>query len=191
MSNNGSGCLGCLGALVFWTFIGSMFFGGGVLMRVGSFGFVLGKNLIDQKQIINNYLTDLESSKKLAEEAVQKFHTQLGQGKCQDIYDQANEMFKKSLSQSEMLSVCARLKQQIGTVNSAQITDWWGQPTDKDSDKYILLRYITVFSKSSVRETFFWLVKDSKPELVQFEINSQLNNPEFEINPQLTNPVSF
>ncbi len=44
-------------------------------MRVGSFGFVLGKNPIDQKQIINNYLTDLESSKKLAEEAVQKFHT--------------------------------------------------------------------------------------------------------------------
>lgn len=45
-----------------------------------------------------------------------------------------------------------------------------GQPTDKDSDRYILIRYITRFSKSSVRKTFVWLLKDSKAELVQYEI---------------------
>ncbi|MCF2145080.1 DUF4019 domain-containing protein [Desmonostoc muscorum LEGE 12446] len=191
MSEKASGCLGCLGSLVILTFIGSIFFGGGVLMRVGGFSFVLGRNPIDRQQIINNYFTDLEYSKKIAESSVQKFHTQLEQGKCQDIYDQANELFKKSLSQSEMVSICAKLKQEIGTVNSAQITDWWGQPTDKDSENYILLRYITVFSKSSVRETFIWLIKDDKPELVKFEINPQVSNPELQINPHVSNSVSF
>lgn len=51
-------------------------------MRIGGLAFSLGKEPVDQKQIINNYLTDLEDSKKVAEEAVQKFHTQLSQGKC-------------------------------------------------------------------------------------------------------------
>ncbi|MBD2414498.1 hypothetical protein FACHB389_16590 [Nostoc calcicola FACHB-389] len=71
----------------------------------------------------------------------------------------------------------------------AQITDSWGQPTDNDSENYILLRYITVFSKSSVRESFVWLVKDNKPELVKFEINPQVTNPELENKPQLPNNI--
>jgi hypothetical protein len=174
MSAKSSGCLGCLGSLVILTFIGSIFFGGGVLMRVGWFGFVLGKDPINRKQVIIDHSTNLEYSKKIAESSVQRFHTQLEQGKCQDIYQEANELFQKNFTQSQMLSICATIKQEIGTVNSAQITDWWGQPTDKESENYILLRYITVFSKSPVRETFVWLVKDNKSELVQFEINSQI-----------------
>lgn len=165
------GCLGCLGTLVVLTSVGSIFFGGGVLMRVGGSSFVLGKDPIDNKQIINNYLTDLDSSKKVAEEAVKKFHIQIEQGKCQDIYNQANEVFKNYQSQSQVMNFCRELKRQFGTVNSTQLTDWWGRSTDKDSDRYILLRYITVFSKSSVRETFVWQVLDSKPELINYELS--------------------
>ena len=162
------GCLGCLGILVVLTSVGSILFGGGVLMRVGGLSFVLGRDPIDHKQIINNYLTDLESSKKVAEEAVKKFHTQIEQGKCQDIYNQANEVFKNYQSKSQIMNFCTELKRQFGPVNSTQLTDWWGKPTDKDSDRYILLRYITVFSKLSARETCIWVVKDSKPELISY-----------------------
>lgn len=167
------GCLGCLGTLVILTFVGSMFFGGGFLMRVGSLSFALGGDPIDRKQIINNYWTDLESSKKVAEEAVKQFHTQIEQGKCQDIYNQANEVFKNSLTQSQLINVCTELKRQFGTVNSEELTNWWVQPTNEDSDSYILLRYITLFSKSSVRETFVWVVKGSKAELINYEIFPQ------------------
>lgn len=159
------GCLGCLGSLVIFTFLGSMFFGGGVWMRVGSFGV----SLVDRQQIINNYWTELESSKKLAEEAVKQFHTQIEQGKCQEIYNQASEVFKNSLTQSQLINVCTEFKNQFGTVNSSQLRDWWVQPTNQDSNSYILLRYITVFSKSSVRETFVWVVKSSKAELINYE----------------------
>lgn len=163
-----SGCLGCLGSLVVLTFLGSMFFGGGVLMRVGSLGFSLGKNPIDEQQIIKNYFSDLESSKKLAEEAVQKFHTHLAQEKCQEIYQQANERFRSIYpSQSEMVDNCAKLNRQFGTVSSAYLLDWWGAPGAQDT-KYILLRYITKFSKSSAKEDFIWLVKNGKTELVSY-----------------------
>lgn len=178
MSKTG-GCLGCLGSLVVFTLFGSMFFGGGVLMRVGGLGFSLGKNPIDEPQIINNYFKDLENDKKLAEKAVQKFHMQLAQEKCQEIYQQANERFRSIyLSQSETVDNCKKLNRQFGTVSSAQLRDWWGAPVDKDS-KYILLRYVTTFSKSSGREDFIWLVKNGKTELVDYEptILSNVTSP--------------
>jgi Protein of unknown function (DUF4019) len=170
MSQKGGGCLGCLGGLVVLTLVGSMFFGGGVLMRVGSFGFSFGKDPIDRQQIINNYLANLEASKKVAEEAVNKLHTQIDRGQCKEIFDQASETFKKNLSQSQIADFCKNLKLNLGFQKSSQLTDWWGQPTDKDSTQYILLRYLTNFSKATVRETFVWLVKDGKPELVEYEL---------------------
>jgi hypothetical protein len=173
MSKNTS-CLGCLGNLVGLAFIGSIFsifFNGGVLIKAGNFGFSLG-NPIDYKQIINNYFSDLESSKKVAEEAVKKFHTQIEQGKCQDIYNQSSEALKKNQSQSEAINSCTELKRQLGRVTSIQLADWWGQPADKDSERYILLRYITVFSKSSAKETFVWVVKGDKAELLNHDLTS-------------------
>ncbi|BAY24538.1 hypothetical protein NIES2100_43330 [Calothrix sp. NIES-2100] len=164
-------CLGCLGNLVILTFFGSMFFGGGVVMRVGGLGFSLGRDPIDYQNIINYHWADLENNKKVTEEAVKKLHTQLNQGQCQDIFDQASEILKKNQSKSQVTSFCQNLTLNLGTQKSSQLTDWWGQPTDKDSEKYILTRYITTFSKASVRETFVWLVKDSKPELVNYEIS--------------------
>jgi hypothetical protein len=168
------GCTGCLGSLVILTFIGSIFFGGGVLLKVGGLSFVLG-NPVDRTQIINDYSSGFHNSKKLAEEGVQKFHTQLKQGKCQDIYDQASEILKKSVGELDIAGLCGKLKQDIGSVNSAQLIDWWSQSTNNESEHYILLRYISTSSKSiPVREIFVWLVKPGKTELISFEINPQI-----------------
>lgn len=101
----GSECVGCLGSLVIFTFIGSIFFGGGVLMRVGQWNLNLG-NPVDinqvQSQAIADYLNDLGSKAKIVDEAVQQFHTQLNQGKCQEIYGQATEVFKSKTNQSSL-----------------------------------------------------------------------------------------
>jgi hypothetical protein len=173
MSNykkDSGGCLGCLGTLVFLTFLGSLFFGGGVLMRVGSLGFSLGKDPIDRKQIVNNYLAELEVSKKVAEAEIEQLHLQINQGRCQHIFDRGSETLKKNLSQSQVANFCEKIKLNLGSIRSSQLTDWWGRSTDPDSTHYIFLRYMTSFSKTNVRETFIWLVKDSKAELVEYEI---------------------
>ncbi len=176
MSEKSLGCLGCLGTLVFLSFIGSLIFGGGFLVRVGSF--MWGVNHpIDRQQIVNDYFTELEDKQKtVVAEAVKQFHEQLNQGKCQEIYEQANEAFRQQGSQSEFSSSCERIHREFGLVTSTQKVDWWGRFAAQDSD-YILSRHYTIFSNSSalssqnlaLQETFIWLVKDSKPELVQYQ----------------------
>jgi hypothetical protein len=174
MAEKNSGCLGCLGSLVVLGFLGSLVFGGGLSMRVGGFSFVLGgKSPVDQTQVLNNYFTDLESSKIASEAAVKIFHTQLGKGQCKEIYDQASEIFKKDQNQAAIIEFCTTLKQSLGEVKSVQLIDWWGRPGDTESERYILLRFMTTFSKSSevpTLETFIWLVKDGKPGLVTYEL---------------------
>ena len=166
---NASGCRGCLESLFSLAFIGSLLFGGGVLMRVGSWHFVIGRDPIDRQPIIASYLNDLETSKKVSTESTQNFRTQIEQGQYQAAYDRASEPFKKSLTPSQWISFCETLKQRFGSVKTVQLIDAWVQPTDKESEKHVLLRYITTFSKASIQESFMWIVKDGKPELIQYE----------------------
>ncbi len=164
------GCIGCLGSLTVVTLIGSLFFGGGVLYRVGSWGIVLGRDPINRQPIIASYLSDLEISKKVSNESTQNFRTQIERGQYQAVYDRASEAFKKSLTPSQFVSYCETLKQRFGSVKSVQLMDAWVQSTDKESEKYVLLRYMTTFSKAPMRENFTWIVKDGKPELIEYEI---------------------
>lgn len=156
--------------LLFWFFSVQCFFGGGVLLRVGGLGISLGRDSLDRQPVNSTNLTDLETRKKIAEESSQKLRTQIEQGHCQDAYAQGSETFKKNLSYAEMISICEAIKQNVGSLSSVQLTDWWDEPADVESNGYILLRYTTTFSKATVRETFVWQVKDSKAELFSYEI---------------------
>jgi hypothetical protein len=167
-----TGCLGCVGTLFVLCIFGSIFFGGGVLMKVGPFGFSSGKDPINRQQIIADYVAELADSKKLAEDSVQKFRSQIERNQCKDVYDRSSVILKKHVSQLQMISLCKDFKK-MGPVKSSQLSDWWGQPTDKDTEKYILLRYTTTFSKFSTLETFIWIVKGSKPELVEYLVFPQ------------------
>lgn len=170
MSNSNSGCLGCLSTLFIVGCISSFFLGGGILVRVGSWSFGLGKALMNPEY---GYLDDLESNRNATEEAVQNFRQLLEQGKCHEIYSQSNEAFKQSLSQVEMANLCKKMKQEVGTIKSSQITDAWMQPAEETDNQYILLRYTSTSSKFLLRETFVWLVGENQPELVQYEVFPQ------------------
>lgn len=163
-----SGVTGCLGSLVILTLIGSVFFGGGVLLRVGQWHFQLG-NPAETDKTIANYLVDLESKAKIADDAVQRFNNQLNQGKCQEAYQQTSEAFKSDTSQSNFLNLCTGLKIQLGSIESIKRTDWWGQPAEK-GENYILTRYETKLSKSTALQSFTWLIKDGRAQLVNIQI---------------------
>jgi hypothetical protein len=170
--------------LVIFTFIGSIFFGGGVMMRLGTLGLSLG-NPVDtnqaKKQAIADYLNDLESKSKIADEAVQQFHTQLNEGKCQEIYGQATKVFKSKTNPSSLVDLCTEVKSKLGSVKSTERNDWWGQ-TDEQGASYVLTRHDTKLSKATVQETFIWLVKDSKSQLVSYQLSpvqvSSSKNPD-------------
>lgn len=174
MSNQSSGCFGCLGILFSLTLIGSFLFGvTSIAVKVGNYAFGFGSavNLFKQEKSVSD-LNDLQAKTQATEQSVKQLHTQLEQGKCKEIYEQANEVFKQANSQSDFLNICEKTRRELGTVQSAQLLDSWGRPANQDSDKYILNRYQTSFSNFSAQETFVWLVKDGKPELIQYQINS-------------------
>lgn len=164
-STTGSGCVGCLGSLVIFIFIGSIFFGGGIVMRVGQWNLSLG-NPVETNQIIANYSDNLA---KIADEAVQQYHTQLNQGKCQEIYGQAAEEFKSNNNPSSFVNSCTEVKTKLGSVQSTKQTEWWGKP-EKQGRSYVLTRHDTKFSKATVQENFIWLVKDGKSQLAGYHI---------------------
>ena len=168
MYEKGSGCLGCLGFLVAITLIGSIFFGGGVLMRIGSMGISVG-NAVDRNQITADYLNDLENRATVADKAVKTFHNQLNQGKCKEVYEQAHELLKSQTSLLNMLSLCKAIKIKFGSVESTEQVDWWERPIDWESS-YILSRYETKLSKFTVQEIFIWLVKDGSSQLINYQI---------------------
>lgn len=166
--SNSSGSSSCLGNLFSLALIGGILFG---LVRcsVSIGGFTIGVNAgRQQPEVVDT--TDLEGKKKAAEAAVEQFHTQLSQGKCQNIYEQANEKFKHQISQADLLKKCEEVTHQLGAVKSSQQVFWDWQPTEHSSGKYIRIQYNTNFSNSPTRETFIWLVDGSKTELVSYYI---------------------
>jgi hypothetical protein len=182
MADNASGCLG---ALITLTFIGSTIFGGGILLRIGSLNLGLG-HPVDKFQIIAEYLDGLESKAKVADESVQKFHKQLNQGKCQEIYEQATVEFKQITSQSEVEKLCAAVNSQIGLMTSTKRTEWWGRPGDQGGH-YLFVRYNTEFSRTPAYELFTWLVKDGKSSLGSYEIFLKQTSPK--PTPSLSTPT--
>ena len=166
-----SSCLGCLINLLFVGFIGSILFGmTRCSIGLGNFNITLGGTIGSKEKAVD--LTDVGNKKKAAEEAVKQFHSQLSKGKCKDIYEQANEAFKRGISQPNLLSRCEKMCQELGDIQSSRQVKWDWRPGNRDSDKYIALQYDTSFQNSLVKETFIWIVQDSKPELYLYKTDS-------------------
>jgi precorrin-2 methylase len=62
------------------------------------------------KKIIADYVAELEDSKKLAEDSVQQFRSQIERNQFKDVYDRSNEILKKYVSLFQMISLCKDLK---------------------------------------------------------------------------------
>lgn len=175
-NNNSSGCSGCLGNLFSIAILGAILFG---LVRcsvsIGGFNFGINAGR-QQPNVID--LTDIEMKTKVSEAAIGQFHTQLFQGECQNIYEQANEKFKQKITQADFLKGCEKANLKLGTIKSSQkvSSDW--QPAEQDSSKYIRLQYNTNFANvGAAKETFIWLVNGSKPELVFYDLKPVNSEP--------------
>jgi hypothetical protein len=170
MSNQKFSCLGCLGSLVIFIVIGSIFFGGGILMRLGNFYLMLG-HPIERERVMSDYIDEIENHKDIVEKAVQEFHAQLDRGKCEEIYNRASELLRKSNSLNDVLKLCETTSRIFGSRKSTQVIDTWIQPPHPEN--YILTRYITQFSKGVVQEIFIWSVKNNKAEIVNYTFSQK------------------
>lgn len=166
------GCASCVGNLIFIFFISSLLFSG-LKCSVGFGNFSIGfGSWIRQNENLTN-LTELESQKKIVEEAVKIFHSQLNQGQCGKIHQQASEAFKQYIRQYEFQDWCENLRNQLGTVKSSQLVTWNAQAAENYSSNYIVILYNTNFSNfsSPVQTAFIWRVENGKAELYGYNVN--------------------
>ncbi len=163
-------CLSSLGSLAVVVVLGFMFTSnGGLFVRLGNAAFTFGKPTFDGKPMGTLVEAEtVEANKKVAEVAVKAFHEQIAQGKCDEIYNQSSSALKNNQNKEEFSVFCDQWKQ-VGGVQSAEIMDWWGKPTENQERK-ILMRYQTTTQKFLMIETFVWLInKENKAELITYQ----------------------
>lgn len=156
----GSGCLSGCGFLLFTlTFFGCIRQEAGIQIETTS-----------QPDVISS--PELENKAEVADRAVQKFHTQVNQGECQEAYKQAADSFKDTFNLSEVTYFCSEMRSQFGSVKST-VRVSQSEQQDKQGISYLVTSYVTELSSVSASETFVWLADDSQVQLAGYGMTSE------------------
>lgn len=110
-------------------------------------------------------------SKEAGESAVVQFHNQFNAGQYKQIYDQADEAFRKAATETEVLALLEAIHKKLGTIKQANASGWhvnMGEATT------VSLQYETEFTEGKATEQFVFLVSGEKAALVNYTINSPL-----------------
>src|SRR5947207_1089855 len=68
--------------------------------------------------------SSLTKGKQLAEQAVEKFHAQYNAGQYNDIYNDADDEFKKSVTLDQWTELMEAVHRKLGTVSKSTDTGW-------------------------------------------------------------------
>jgi hypothetical protein len=114
----------------------------------------------------------LTRGKGIAEAAVVKFHEQFNAGQYHEIYEQADEAFKKSASEDEFVALLEAVHRKLGTVKQAHSSGWGINTTLAGT--MATLRYDIDFSEGKGNEQFVFHISGDKAALYHYNVNSPL-----------------
>lgn len=110
--------------------------------------------------------------KNLAEPAVKNFHSQLNDGRYAEIYDQADDTFKKVVPKTKWIELCEKIKRKLGSFKSSKST---GIKTNtNNSGTFATITYDAEFTEGKATEEFMFRISDDKALLFNYELNSPL-----------------
>ena len=138
------------------------------------------KNLINQipslffifALIITTGSCSLMKSREPAEAAVANFHIQYNDGQFREIYSQADNEFKKSASEEQLLQLLETARRKLGMVKQSTQTKWNVNATT--SGTLITLTYDVEFSEGKGTEQFVWRMNEDRALLYNYNVNSPL-----------------
>lgn len=110
--------------------------------------------------------------KGLGESAVTQFHNQYNSGQFHDIYNQADEGFRKSGNEASLVEYLEALKRKLGTVKQANETGWHVNATPGST--MVTLGYDVEFTEGKGTEQFVFRVNGDKALLYSYNVNSRL-----------------
>lgn len=114
----------------------------------------------------------LTRGKGIAEAAVVKFHDQFNAAQYHEIYEQADQAFKKSASEDEFVALLEAVHRKLGTVKQAHSSGWGINTTMAGT--MATLTYDIEFSDGKGNEQFVFHISGDKAALYHYNVNSPL-----------------
>ena len=116
--------------------------------------------------------TSMMKGKELAEPAVEKFHAQYNDGKFTEIRDQADDEFKKMVTEEQLNELLGAVQRKLGKVKSATASGWRVNTTT--SGTFANVSYDVEFTEGKGTEQFVFHITDDKALLYNYNVNSPL-----------------
>lgn len=107
----------------------------------------------------------------IAEKATERFHLQLDLGQFDSIYQQADPQFRTAGLQKDANALWRMVQRRFGSLQSDTLINWNVNYTTTNGT-VVRLVYRTTFAKDNATETFTWRIRDGKPALLSYNINS-------------------
>ena len=116
--------------------------------------------------------SSMMKGKNLAGPAVEKFHAQFNAENYSEIYDEADEAFKKSVTEQQLVELLSAVHRKLGTVTKASSTGW--HVNTNTSGTIATVTYDVDFSEGKGTEEFMFNITDDKALLYNYKVNSPL-----------------
>ncbi len=114
----------------------------------------------------------LGKGKELGESAAVQFHNQFNAGQYKEIYNQADEGFRKAAKESDVIALLEAVRRKLGTVKQSNQNGWSVNSTPTGTT--VTLQYNTEFTEGNATEQFVFVVSGDKAVLYKYNINSPL-----------------
>jgi hypothetical protein len=108
----------------------------------------------------------------MAQKAVEEFHHRLDIGKDELIVKEAEPEFLNSTGAQTAHAFLVRIRTKLGSPVLAKAIDIRVNHMPKET--FIIAKYRTGFEKGTADENFTWRVREGKPRLMAYFINSPL-----------------
>jgi hypothetical protein len=116
--------------------------------------------------------SSMMKGKELSEAAVAKFHEQFNAGRYEDVYNDADDEFKKNVTLEQWTELASAVKRKLGSVKNSTSTGWHVNTTP--SGTIATVSYDVDFDEGKGTEQFTFLVSDEKAKLYNYNVNSPL-----------------
>ncbi|HLO00954.1 MAG TPA: hypothetical protein VK208_21020 [Pyrinomonadaceae bacterium] len=110
--------------------------------------------------------------KGMAESAVTQYHNEYNSGQFHDIYNQADEGFRKSGNEASLVEYLQALQRKLGTVKQSHETGWHVNTTPGGT--MVTIGYDVEFSEGKGTEQFVFRISGDKALLYSYNVNSPL-----------------
>lgn len=114
----------------------------------------------------------LTKGKGIAEAAVVKFHDQFNAGKYHEIYEQADDGFRKAATEDDFVALLEAVHRKLGTVKQAHSSGWGINTTLAGT--MATLSYEIDFSEGKGNEQFVFHISGDKAALYHYNVTSPL-----------------